>query len=120
MEWIQVMTEIIVIFDGDCNLCKRSVAWLERELTITALPFQSSNLNLYGLTTEQCSKEVFAISEGKTYSGAAAVVFLLKKRGNSLASTLLHFSGPVGKFGYRWVASHRSSLLVRILGRIFL
>ena len=114
------MTEIIVIFDGDCNLCKRSVAWLERELTITAMPFQSSNLNLYGLTSEQCCKEVFAISEGKTYSGAAAVVFLLKKRGNSLASTLLHFSGPVGRFAYGWVASHRSSLFVRILGRIFL
>ena len=120
MEWIQVMTEIIVIFDGDCNLCKRSVAWLERELTITALPFQSSNLDLYGLTTEQCSQEVFAISEGKTYSGAAAVVFLLRKRGNSFASTVLYFSGPAGRFGYKWVASHRSSLLVRILVRIFL
>ena len=114
------MTEIIVIFDGDCNLCKRSVAWLERELTITALPFQSSNLDLYGLTAEQCSQEVFAISEGKTYAGAAAVAFLLRKRGNTLSSAFLYFSGPVGRFGYRWVASHRSSLLVRILGRIFL
>lgn len=120
MEWIQGMTEIIVIFDGDCNLCKRSVAWLERELRITALPFQSSNLDLYGLTTEQCSQEVFAISDGKNFSGAAAVVFLLRKRGNSFLSALLYFLGPVGRFGYRWVASHRSSLLIRLLGRIFL
>ena len=115
-----MMSEIIVIFDGDCNLCKRSLAWLERELTITALPFQSSNLDLYGLTTEQCSQEVFAISEGKTYSGAAAVVFLLRKRGNSLLSAVLYFSGPVGRYGYKWVASHRSSLLVRSFGRFFL
>ena len=114
------MSEIIVIFDGDCDLCKRSLAWLERELTITALPFQSSNLELCGLTTEQCSQEVFAISEGKTYSGAAAVVFLLRKRGNSLLSAVLYFSGPVGRYGYKWVASHRSSLLVRSLGWFFL
>lgn len=115
-----MMPEIIVIFDGDCNLCKRSLAWLKRELTITSLPFQSSNLDQYGLTTEQCSQEVFAISEGKTYSGAAAVVFLLRKRRNSLSSAVLYFSGPVGRFGYKWVASHRSSLFVRGLGRIFL
>jgi predicted DCC family thiol-disulfide oxidoreductase YuxK len=113
------MPEIIVIFDGDCNLCKKSLAWVERKLTVTALPYQSSSLDIYGLTTEQCSQEVFAISEGKTYSGAAAVVFLLRKRGNSLASTILYFSGPLGRLGYKWVASHRSSLLVRILGRLF-
>jgi len=113
------MSEIIVIFDGDCNLCKKSLAWVELKLTITALPFQSSSLDLYGLSTEQCSQEVFAISEGNTYSGAAAVVFLLRKRGNSLASTMLNFSGPLGRYGYKWVASHRSSFLVRSLERLF-
>lgn len=105
---------IIVIYDGQCEFCKQSVAWVEKKLDITALPFQSTDLGPYGLTTEQCAKQVYVIAGGATYAGAGGIAYLLKQRGNTAISWLITASGSLGGAGYRWIASHRSSLLVRI------
>ncbi len=109
---------IIVIYDGECRLCRSSLEWLQQKMCVTALPFQSTDLNSYGLTSEQCSAEVFALCDDRTYSGSAAIAFLLNKRGNTFLSWLIVRSGRVGRFGYRWIASHRNSLAVRILTNI--
>ena len=109
------MVEITVIYDGQCQLCKNSISWLSKKLTITALDFHTADLAQFQLSTEQCSREVFAITEGKRYSGAQAVAFLLKSRGNRVPSALITLSGPLGRFGYCWVAGHRNSWPVKIL-----
>jgi predicted DCC family thiol-disulfide oxidoreductase YuxK len=111
------MSQITVIFDGDCEFCQQSVTWVARKLTITALPFQTSDLAPFNLTKEQCAKQVYVVSQGTTYGGAAAIAFLLKRRGNRIQSGLITASGPIGRAGYRWIASHRNSWPVRLATR---
>jgi predicted DCC family thiol-disulfide oxidoreductase YuxK len=108
----------IVIYDGECNFCLQSVNWVSKKLDISSIAFQRADLAKYGLTLEECGQQVFVIDGDKKYSAIDAVIFLLKKRGNRLLSKSLKLLGPLSSWGYFWVASHRSSLLVRLLGRV--
>ena len=112
------MSQITVIFDGQCQFCQQSVSWIQRKLVITALPFQTSDLSSFNLTREQCAKQVYVVAAGITYGGAAAIAFLLKRRGNRIQSGLITASGPIGRAGYRWIASHRISWPVKLATRI--
>ena len=112
------MSELIVIYDGQCDLCKRSITWVKKGLPIDAISYQDGDLASFGLTTTQCAKSVYVIDDKKQYNGADAVALLLKKRGNKVLAKLLSASGPIGRWGYLWVANHRSSLLVRTLTRL--
>lgn len=107
-------SELIVIYDGECRFCRSTLTWLEKKMQVRALPFQSTDLTGYGLTSQQCSVQVYVICADITYAGAAAVGFLLQARGNTFSSRLITSSGGIGRFGYRWVASHRNHLLVRV------
>ena len=109
------MKEITVIYDGQCELCKNSVFWLSKKLSFTALDFHTADLSQFGVTFDECAREVVVITEGDRYGGAGAVAFLLKARGNRFIAAVISASGPVGRFGYRWVARNRSSLPVKIL-----
>jgi predicted DCC family thiol-disulfide oxidoreductase YuxK len=112
------MNQITVIFDGECHFCQQSVTWIGRKLTVTALPFQTSDLAPFNLTKEQCAKQVYVVSQGVTYGGAAAIAFLLNRRGNRLLWVLIKISGPLGRAGYRWIATHRNSLPVKVATKI--
>ena len=112
------MSEIIVIYDGKCELCKNSIFWVKKKLEITALDFHITDLSRFNLSTEQCSREVFVIADEKKLSGASAVAFLLNRRGNKVLSALITGSGPFSRIGYRWVARNRSSKLVGLLNNI--
>jgi predicted DCC family thiol-disulfide oxidoreductase YuxK len=108
-------SEIVVIYDGDCAFCRECVRWVEKRAPITALPFQSADLAKFNLTYERCSQEVVATIDGKVFGGASAVAALLKVSGHRATGNLIMLSGPLGRRGYRWVASHRDGLFVRIL-----
>jgi predicted DCC family thiol-disulfide oxidoreductase YuxK len=110
--------EITLIYDGQCRFCKASLNWLQKRLQVKALAFQGADLETYGVSSAQCSKEVFAFCENQRFAGADAIAFLLERRGNKVAALLIKSSGSLGHFGYRWVASHRNSLLIRIATRI--
>ena len=112
------MSELIVIYDGQCDLCKRSITWVKKGLPIDAISYQEADLASFGLTTSQCAKSVHVIDGQSQYTGADAVALLLKKRGNKVLAKLLSASGTIGRWGYLWVASHRTSLLVRTLSRL--
>ena len=112
------MSEISVIFDGKCELCNNSINWLKKKIEITALDFHSADLSQFGLSLEQCSREVFVVTGDETLSGAGAVAFLLKYRGNRVLSSLITLSGPIGRSGYRWVAGNRNSAPVKLLSRL--
>ena len=83
-----------------------------------SLDFYTTDLAQFQLSADQCSREVFVITEGKRFSGAEAVAFLFKVRGNKVLSALITLSGPLGRFGYRWVASHRNSWPVKVLSHL--
>jgi predicted DCC family thiol-disulfide oxidoreductase YuxK len=112
------MNQITIIFDGQCHFCQQSVTWIARKLTVTALPFQTSDLAPFNLTKEQCAKQVYVVSQGVTYGGAAAIAFLMKQRGNRLLWLSIKISGPLGRAGYRWIAAHRNSLPVKVATKI--
>ncbi len=107
------MSQITVIFDGECEFCRQAVTWIQRKVQVTAVPFQTSDLTPFNLTREQCAKQVYVIAEGKTLGGAEGIAYLLKQRGNSIQSTIITISGPLGRAVYRWIASHRNSLPVK-------
>lgn len=107
------MSEIIVLTDGQCRFCEASIAWVAKKLTVNAIAYQSADLSQYGLTYEQCTKAVHVIHAGKTYVGAAAIAYLLARRGNQILAFIIRASGPLGRFGYKWVAGHRNTWLIR-------
>jgi predicted DCC family thiol-disulfide oxidoreductase YuxK len=115
---LAMKNQIIVIYDGECAFCKSSIEWIQQRLVVDAQPFQKADLAEYGLTYQQCSQSVQVITDGTILAGAPAIAFLLKKRGNSLLSVIITASGPFGRFGYKWVAAHRSSFVVSLLHQI--
>lgn len=112
------MSEITVIYDGQCQLCKNSISWVSKKLAINIVDFHTAELARFGLSREQCAREVFVITTDNRYSGAQAAAFLLKARGNKVLAALIDISGPLGRAGYRWVAGNRNSWPVKILSRL--
>lgn len=108
----------IVIYDGECKFCLQCIMWVSKKLELNPIAFQGTDLSQFGLTLEECSKQVFVIEGNKKYSAIAAVIYLLRRRGNNLLSNFLKLLGPLGSWGYFWVAEHRGSFIVRMLGKI--
>ena len=94
------------------------MAWVSKKLDVHAIAYQSAELSQYGLSYEQCSKAVHVLHTGKTYVGADAIAYLLSRRGNWILGFIVRASGPLGRFGYKWVADHRNSLLIRSATRL--
>jgi predicted DCC family thiol-disulfide oxidoreductase YuxK len=107
--------EITVIYDGQCEFCKNCLTWVQKNLTVTAIPYQSADLAQYGLTIEECAAQLYVIKGEKKYGGIKAVTLLLRKRKNRIAALILKVSGPLGDKGYKWVAANRSSAVVGVL-----
>ena len=112
------MSEITVIYDGQCQLCRNAISWVGKKLEINGLDFHTADLSAFKVSSEQCSQEVFVFYNQNQWSGAAAVAFLLKKRGNKIAGVVITFLGPISRFGYRWVASNRNTFPVKVLSRL--
>jgi predicted DCC family thiol-disulfide oxidoreductase YuxK len=109
---------IVVIYDGQCQFCQASIDWIEQKLVVDSKAFQGADLVSYGLTSDQCSKAVHVFAGGKVIAGAAAIAYLMNKRGNRALSLLITTSGPFGRFVYKWIAAHRNSSLVKVVHRI--
>ena len=112
------MSEITVIFDGKCELCKNSISWVGKKLKISAIDFHTADLSRYALTKEQCTREVFVVYEDKTVGGADAVALLLKLRGNRISALTIKAFGPASRIVYRWIADNRNSVPVKIISRL--
>lgn len=112
------MSDIIVIYDGQCELCKNSISWVSKKLAITALDFHTADLAKFDLSKEQCSKEVFMLDKQIRLSGAQAVAYLLTARGNKVLASAITVLGPLSRFGYRWIASHRNTWPVKKLSEL--
>jgi len=111
---VPIHIEPLVIYDGECRFCAASLAWVKVKLEIASVPYQNADLTRLGLSRAQCEKSVFVVTDSEQLSGAAAIGYLLRLRGNTFQAWLIQTSGPIGEFGYRWVASHRNSMIIRI------
>ena len=109
------VSNVTVIYDGECDFCRECVKWVQKRAQVTALPFQTTDLSRFGLTYDRCSKEVVVLIENEVFGGAAAVAELLQVTGYKFLGVLLKMSGPFGRFGYRWVARHRGGWLIQTL-----
>lgn len=114
MSSTQNQSEVVVIYDGECDFCKECVRWVQKRATITALPFQTADLARFGVSYQRCSKEVVVIIDGKVSGGASAVASLLTTTGHKNLGAALKLTGPIGRKGYFWVASHRESWFIRL------
>ncbi len=112
--------QIVVIYDGLCQFCQASLDWISQRLVVDAKAFQNADLASYGLTFDQCSKSVHVVADGTVFVGAAAIAFLMKKRGNRVLSLLITTSGSFGRWGYQWVSTHRNSFVVRLAHRLLI
>ena len=104
----------IVIYDGECDFCKSCVNWVKARAEIEAIPNQSIDPAKYDITRNQCEKSVVVITD-RNYFSAKAIAELLKHCDHLLLAKFLQISGPIGEWGYRYVATHRNGSLVRFL-----
>ncbi len=107
------MSEIVVLTDGECDFCEATLEWMQRKLKVNAIAFQRADLHSYGLNYEECSQALHVLHQARVYVGADAIAFLLHHRGNTLISRFITATGPLGRWGYKWVAGHRNTLLIK-------
>lgn len=93
----------VLVFDGDCGFCTRSVRFAERRIPVDAeiVPFQAADLEALGTTVEQTTREIVWVEvDGRTYGGAQAAAKLLIAAGGPWR--------PLGLLGrvppFRWIA----------------
>jgi predicted DCC family thiol-disulfide oxidoreductase YuxK len=86
---------------------------MQKKLVVDATPFQKADLAKHGLSYEECSQALHVVHAGKVYVGADAIAYLLGRRGNWVLGFIVRTSGPLGRFGYKWVAGHRNSWIIR-------
>ena len=106
---------ITVIYDGQCRFCRACLSWLEEKVKVEKFAYQDIDTTPFGLTKEECSKQVYVQHQDKISAGASAVAILLRLRGNKVLALLISRSGPLADIGYRWVADHRNSWAIRKL-----
>lgn len=112
------MSEIVVLTDGECHFCEVTLAWMQKKLVVDATPFQEADLAKHGLSYEECSKALHVVHAGKVYVGSDAIAYLLGRRGNYILGFIVRASGPLGRFGYKWVAGHRNSWIIRFATKV--
>jgi predicted DCC family thiol-disulfide oxidoreductase YuxK len=112
------MSEIVVLTDGECRFCEVTLSWMQKKLVVDATPFQKADLAKYGLNYGECSKALHVVHAGKVYVGANAIAYLLGRRGNYIQGYFIRASGPLGRFGYKWVAGHRNSWIIRFATKV--
>jgi predicted DCC family thiol-disulfide oxidoreductase YuxK len=106
---------VIVLYDGDCGFCRRSVDWAlrrDRDRRLTATPIQSpmGDFLLADLTPEQRLREVHLIDDdGRRSSGGAAVKDVLWALPSSRGlARVVSVSPRMTQLGYRFVANRRA------------
>ncbi len=103
----------LVLFDGDCGFCRRSIGWLRRQLRpgveLAFCPYQSADISPQ--LRAACQEAVHVLApDGTLYRAGRAVVYcLLLSRWRRLG-LLLRWGPPLWLLErlYAFVASHRS------------
>ncbi len=109
-------TTPVLIYDGDCGFCTRSVRLVERiPVRVRITPWQTTDLAALGTTRARAEREVVWVgTDGRVSGGAAAVADLLRSARFpfSLAGRVLALPvvRTLAALVYRAVAANRSRL----------
>ena len=106
----------VLIFDGDCGFCTRSVNVFKRlpvDAEVTA--YQFADLEAYGTTEERASHEVLWVDHsGRIHGGAQAIARLLLSAGGIYAVAGMLMRTPplrwIAAGVYRLVANNRQKM----------
>jgi len=107
---------MLLIYDGQCDFCIRSAAWIRARLPAAARvePWQEVALKQFGLSETDVQTSVWWIEGANKFSGAQAIGRSLIASGGSwtlVGRVLIH--PPVSWLAepaYRWVAANRHRL----------
>lgn len=114
----------MLLYDGDCGFCSRSVRWLQTgRRPVNVAPYQQVDLDDYGLTTAQLDEQAYWVGEGSPVGeggeespvgGAAAVGMALRAAGGGRGvlgrMLLVRPVSAVARVVYRLVARNRHRL----------
>jgi predicted DCC family thiol-disulfide oxidoreductase YuxK len=114
-----------LIYDGECGLCRQSVAILkrwDREHALRFVPFQdAAAVARFGIALPALAAAMHLIlPDGRVYTGADAVPQLLRLfPGKRWLAPLFRIPGvlPLGRRIYAWVAMRRHCLVRGMEGR---
>lgn len=108
------MDRPLLVFDGDCAFCTRSVRFVERRIRRhpRIVAWQSLDLAEWGLTQAECEEAVQWIDVDGTRASAQLAVartLVYGGRGWALLGRVVAAPGirAVAGVVYRWVARHR-------------
>ena len=69
----------MLIYDGDCAFCVRSLGWARRlGATVEAQPWQSLDVGAYGLTEQDVTEAAWFITDDVRARGHEAIAETLK------------------------------------------
>jgi predicted DCC family thiol-disulfide oxidoreductase YuxK len=109
-------TADLVIYDGQCQFCRRSVERLRRldsqqRLAFISLHDPEVSRRFPDLTKDQLLAEIYVVDQqGRRYGGAAAIRYLSRRLPRLWPlAPLMHLPGslPLWNYLYRWVARRR-------------
>lgn len=107
----------MLIYDGDCAFCTRSVGWAQRlGATCPFRPSVAVDLEALGLTPADVDEAAWFVgSQGRLFRGHEAVAQALRTSRYLPVRLLGRITGarllrPVGARAYAWVADHRHRL----------
>lgn len=119
------MAPTVLIYDGDCAMCRASALWLlKRALLARATEFEimpcgspARRARYPQVTDEACLTAMqLVLPDGRVLSGADAVPEILRRvpRWRWLAGLFaLPGARPVARRAYRWIAANRMRLSCR-------
>jgi len=114
----------LIIYDGDCALCKASVEWGRRVTRgrVAFAPYQEAAGSFPQIPVEEFRRAVqLVLPDGEVASGAHAVFRALALGGAMRWLYWMYRHAPgfarLTEAVYRWVARHRS-LVWRVAGRV--
>lgn len=106
----------MLIYDGDCGFCKRSLRWaIQLGAQCVHQPWQSADLDALGLTREQVQEAAWFVTDAGAWQGHEAIAQVLMTSKWLPVRVLGHVVGarvlrPVGERVYDWVARNRGRL----------
>ena len=105
----------VLIYDGDCAFCNRSLqfglknlAWFPKHKAFQHLPNKA-----FGLNRVDFESSIWIVGSEAKFSGHRAAAWILLQQKNPLhrcLGALIEIAGPFSKLAYEWVAKNRHRL----------